>query len=67
MVTRVAPSMTGFLHLGHLLHLVWVYAVAARRGLSVRLRIEDHDMSRARSAYEAALLADLVTFSSMAR
>lgn len=62
MVTRVAPSMTGFLHLGHLLHLVWVYAVAARRGLSVRLRIEDHDMSRARPAYEAALLADLAAF-----
>jgi glutamyl-tRNA synthetase/glutamyl-Q tRNA(Asp) synthetase len=62
MVTRFAPSMTGYLHLGHLLHLVWVYAVAERLGLAVRLRIEDHDVSRARPEYETAVLADLAAF-----
>ena len=50
MATRVAPSMTGYLHLGHLYHLLWVYAYAERMGVPVFLRIEDHDRSRARPA-----------------
>jgi glutamyl-tRNA synthetase/glutamyl-Q tRNA(Asp) synthetase len=62
MATRVAPSMTGYLHLGHLYHLLWVYAYAERMGVPVCLRIEDHDRSRARPAYEKALFADLAAF-----
>ena len=62
MTTRVAPSMTGYLHLGHLYHLLWVYAFAKRMGVPVCLRIEDHDRSRARPAYEKALFADLAAF-----
>ena len=62
MATRVAPSMTGYLHLGHLYHLLWVYAYAERMGVPVFLRIEDHDRSRARPAYEKALFADLAAF-----
>ena len=45
MATRFAPSMTGYLHLGHLYHLLWVYAYAERMGVPVFLRIEDHDLS----------------------
>lgn len=62
MGTRFAPSMTGYLHVGHLLHLVWVYAVAEQQKMAVRLRIEDHDASRARPEYETALLEDLAAF-----
>lgn len=62
MTTRVAPSMTGYLHLGHLYHLLWVYAYAERRDVPVCLRIEDHDRGRARPAYEKALFADLAAF-----
>ena len=62
MATRVAPSMTGYLHLGHLYHLLWVYAYAERMGVPVFLRIEDHDLSRARPAYEKAFFADLASF-----
>ena len=62
MATRFAPSMTGYLHLGHLYHLLWVYAYAERMGAPVFLRIEDHDRSRARLSYEKALFADLAAF-----
>ena len=62
MATRFAPSMTGYLHLGHLYHLIWVYAYANKMNLSVYLRIEDHDITRARPEYEGALFADLKTF-----
>lgn len=57
--TRFAPSPTGFLHRGHVLSALFVYAAAEKLGYRVRLRIEDHDQSRARSAYIDAIREDL--------
>ncbi len=54
---RLAPSPTGFLHLGH----VRTFAVArdrARRGV-LRLRIDDLDRARAREEYVTAAIEDL--------
>ncbi|HEU5050483.1 MAG TPA: glutamate--tRNA ligase family protein [Gemmatimonadales bacterium] len=58
-VTRFAPSPTGYLHLGHVVNAAWVWGVARAAGGRVLLRIEDHDRTRCRPAYEAALLDDL--------
>jgi glutamyl-Q tRNA(Asp) synthetase len=58
-LTRFAPSPTGFLHLGHVANAVWVWGLARALGGRVLLRLEDHDRSRCRAAYEAALLEDL--------
>lgn len=59
MLTRFAPSPTGYLHLGHVANAIYVWGVAAARGGRVRLRIEDHDRIRSRPAFERALLEDL--------
>ena len=54
-VTRFAPSPTGFLHLGHAFA-AWTAADAGERFL---LRIEDIDRARCRSEFEAAIYEDL--------
>jgi glutamyl-Q tRNA(Asp) synthetase len=56
-VTRFAPSPTGYLHLGHALAAVVAHD-AAQDG-EFRLRIEDLDVSRAREAYTQAIFEDL--------
>ena len=56
---RFAPSPTGFLHEGHLLSALYVWAAALKWGLKIHLRIEDHDQSRARPAYIAGIREDL--------
>jgi glutamyl-tRNA synthetase/glutamyl-Q tRNA(Asp) synthetase len=58
-VTRFAPSPTGYLHLGHVVNAIYVWGLARALGGSVILRIEDHDRSRSRPEYEASILADL--------
>lgn len=58
-ITRFAPSPTGYLHLGHVANAAWVWGAARARGGQVVLRIEDHDRTRCRPEYEAALLDDL--------
>jgi glutamyl-Q tRNA(Asp) synthetase len=57
--TRFAPAPTGYLHLGHVVNALFVWGIARAFGGRVLLRIEDHDASRCRPAYEAALLDDL--------
>jgi glutamyl-Q tRNA(Asp) synthetase len=58
-VTRFAPSPTGFLHLGHA-HAALVAARHARAaGGRFLLRIEDIDPARCRPHYAAAIEADL--------
>jgi len=57
--TRFAPSTTGYLHLGHALHAIYVWGVARAVGARVLLRIEDHDQSRYRPEFETAILDDL--------
>jgi glutamyl-Q tRNA(Asp) synthetase len=59
--TRFAPAPTGYLHLGHVLNAIYVWAAARHNGPGGRvlLRIEDHDRTRSRPEFEAALLDDL--------
>ena len=59
LITRFAPSPTGFLHLGHLAHMIYVWGTAEALGAKVLLRIEDHDRQRSRHEYERAILDDL--------
>lgn len=58
-VTRFAPAPTGYLHLGHLVNVLYVWGIARATGGQVVLRIEDHDRQRSRPELEMALLADL--------
>ena len=60
--TRFAPSPTGYLHRGHLLSALFVFAAADYFGCRVRLRIEDHDQSRARQEYIESIPVDLAKF-----
>ena len=59
---RFAPSPTGFLHEGHLLSALYVWAAAKKWGLKIHLRIEDHDQSRMRPAYVKGIYEDLAWF-----
>jgi len=56
---RYAPSPTGYLHLGHVANAVCVWGITRALGGRVLLRLEDHDRTRCRPAYESALLDDL--------
>ncbi len=58
-VTRFAPSLTGYLHLGHAYHMERVWREARARGGLVVCRMEDHDLSRNRPEFEPAILADM--------
>jgi glutamyl-Q tRNA(Asp) synthetase len=59
LVTRFAPSPTGWLHLGHV-HAAWFAWHAARQeGGRYLVRLEDIDPSRCRPAYAAGILEDL--------
>lgn len=58
-VTRFAPSPTGFLHLGHVAHAVYVWGLARRLEGTVVLRMEDHDRGRSRPYFERGILEDL--------
>jgi glutamyl-tRNA synthetase/glutamyl-Q tRNA(Asp) synthetase len=59
LVTRFAPSPTGELHLGHVLHAAWVWGVAEGAAARILVRMEDHDRSRCTPAFERSILADL--------
>jgi glutamyl-Q tRNA(Asp) synthetase len=54
-VTRFAPSPTGYLHIGH----AFAAMVARASGEQLRLRIEDIDKTRCRPEYETAIIEDL--------
>lgn len=56
---RFAPSPTGFLHEGHLLSALYVWAAAKKWDLKIHLRIEDHDQGRARKEYINSIYEDL--------
>src|SRR3954467_10111940 len=58
-LTRFAPSPTGYLHLGHVVNAIYVWGIARAVGGQVLLRLEDHDRIRCRPEYERALLEDL--------
>jgi glutamyl-Q tRNA(Asp) synthetase len=58
-VTRFAPSPTGFLHLGHAFAAITAHDSAKRAQGRFLLRIEDIDGPRCRSEFEAAITEDL--------
>ena len=57
--TRIAPSPTGHLHLGHVLHIIYVCGIAKKLGATINIRLEDHDQGRCRPEFEASILEDL--------
>ncbi len=58
-VTRFAPSPTGFLHLGHAFAALTAHRAAEREQGRFLLRIEDIDTARCRPEYEQAIRDDL--------
>src|SRR5215469_5916699 len=54
-VTRFAPSPTGYLHVGH----AFAALTAARSGERFLLRLEDLDQGRTREEFVAAIFEDL--------
>ncbi|MGH9384264.1 MAG: glutamate--tRNA ligase family protein [Vicinamibacterales bacterium] len=46
MITRFAPALTGFLHLGHVVNALHVWGIAGQRHGRVLLRIEDPTATR---------------------
>jgi glutamyl-Q tRNA(Asp) synthetase len=58
-VTRFAPSPTGYLHLGHAHAALRAWRAARDAGGRFLLRIEDIDRSRCRPEFTAAILDDL--------
>ncbi len=60
LVTRFAPSPTGYLHLGHAFSALTAWQAARREGGRFLLRLEDIDPTRCRAAFAAAILDDLI-------
>lgn len=58
-VTRFAPSPTGYLHLGHAFAALTACEAARQAGGRFLLRIEDIDIARSRKEYEEAIFEDL--------
>ncbi|MCB9228538.1 MAG: hypothetical protein H6618_02915 [Deltaproteobacteria bacterium] len=58
--TRFAPSPTGFLHEGHVLHAVWLWGIAALCDAEMIVRIEDHDRQRCRKVWEDGIIRDMI-------
>lgn len=58
-VTRFAPSPTGYLHLGHAFSALTAWRRARRAGGRFLLRLEDIDPGRCRPEFSAAILEDL--------
>jgi glutamyl-Q tRNA(Asp) synthetase len=59
-VTRFAPSPTGYLHLGHIRSALEGWRAARAAGGRFLLRLEDIDRGRCREEFAAAILDDLV-------
>lgn len=58
-VTRFAPSPTGYLHLGHAFAALTAYETAKKADGRFLLRIEDIDTARSRPEFEKAIFEDL--------
>jgi glutamyl-Q tRNA(Asp) synthetase len=58
-VTRFAPSPTGYLHLGHAYSALIAWRAARAAGGKFLLRIEDIDTTRCKPEFTAAILEDL--------
>ena len=58
-VTRFAPSPTGYLHLGHVYSLVYSYEYSKKHNGKFILRIEDIDFTRCKNHYKDQIIDDL--------
>lgn len=58
-VTRFAPSPTGYLHIGHVFSALFAARQAGGQGGRFLLRIEDIDRSRCKAEFEQAIYEDL--------
>jgi glutamyl-Q tRNA(Asp) synthetase len=58
-VTRFAPSPTGYLHLGHAFAAITAHDTAKAAGGKFLLRMEDIDTTRCRLEFENAIVEDL--------
>lgn len=58
-ITRFAPSPTGYLHLGHAYSAILAHDEARRTNGKMLLRIEDIDKVRSKPEYEKAISEDL--------
>ncbi len=58
-VTRFAPSPTGFLHRGHAASALFAWRLAREAGGQFLLRIEDIDQQRCREEFVTAIVEDL--------
>ncbi len=58
-VGRLAPSPTGFLHLGNAWSFLWAWLWARSQHGSVILRMEDIDPARSKAEFAAAIVDDL--------
>ncbi|MGD9637794.1 MAG: tRNA glutamyl-Q(34) synthetase GluQRS [Alphaproteobacteria bacterium] len=58
-VTRFAPSPTGYLHLGHIYSALTAFSKAKEEGGRFILRIEDIDSTRCRKEFVEAIYEDL--------
>lgn len=59
LITRFAPSPTGYLHLGHAFSAWQAWGRARAEGGRFLLRIEDTDLARCWPEFDAAILEDL--------
>ena len=58
-VTRFAPSPTGFLHLGHVYSLICSYEYSKNHNGKFVLRIEDIDFTRCKNFYAEQIINDI--------
>lgn len=58
-ITRIAPTPSGFLHLGNAVNFALISLLAARWDAQVALRIDDMDSTRARPEYVDDIFATL--------
>lgn len=58
-VTRFAPSPTGYIHVGNLRTALMNWAIARAAGGTFILRLDDTDRERSKQEYADALMADL--------
>ena len=59
LVTRFAPSPSGYLHLGHAYSAIFAYKMAKENNGKFILRIEDIDKTRCNTKFEEAIFEDL--------
>ncbi|GGF29644.1 glutamate--tRNA ligase family protein [Echinicola rosea] len=58
-LTRIAPTPSGYLHLGNVLSFAITYALAKRHGAKIMLRIDDLDQKRVKMPYVEDLFETL--------